>query len=689
MSSIPSGFGRVPNLLVSQVALGHLSRTNAAIFRVNSELSTGRAILRPSDDPVRTAAISAIDERLETSAQRMRNLSHADAAMGVIDSTLSEINDLILSAKQIAQEQINFGASGEQRRQQAGVVQSIIDGLLRHANQETVAGFVFGGAAAGRRPVVELLGGYRSVAVGTGLVTDLGPAQSIPLSLGQANPIVGATGRVRGIVDLAPVLTMETRLDDLAGARGLGVGRGAIEVAINGSPARRIDLSDADTVGDVAARIHAALLAHEDATGEAVVGSGGVGVSATGLTVDLAAATPPGTDPVVVFSDIGAARTAADLGLVSGPMGPGSGQGDDLGPRLTMLSPVSSLGGLSGALGSITISNGGLRRVVDLSGAEQVQDIKALIEAENLGLRVEIDPGSGSLTIVQELASVAGRGLWIADASDGTATATALGIRTFGLGTRLDGFNDGRGVGIQTNGKDPVSGLPDPARDVDFAITLGDGTVLRIDLGPSDVVTVGSLLSAINGQAAPQLAAAGLPPGSFEARLIEGSGGIELWQDTQVPALSGSISVEARNGSRAAEDLGLAGREYDPSSGTLRSQDRGTVRSLNAFSALLDLREALSADDPIGIGLAGERIERALDAITQTRGLFGGYDRRVSDLVVSEEERQVLDETIRSGLRDTDFASAASRFSLLQTQLQAGYRVVAQASQLSLLDYLR
>ena len=113
------------------------------------------------------------------------------------------------------------------------------------------------------------------------------------------------------------------------------------------------------------------------------------------------------------------------------------------------------------------------------------------------------------------------------------------------------------------------------------------------------------------------------------------------------------------------------------------------MRSLNAFSALLDLREALSADDPIGIGLAGERIERALDAITQTRGLFGGYDRRVSDLVVAEEERQVLDETIRSGLRDTDFASAASRFSLLQTQLQAGYRVVAQASQLSLLDYLR
>lgn len=696
MSSIPSNLGRVPNLMASQVALANLSRTNTAIFRANNELATGRSILRPSDDPVRSAAISALDERLEATQQRMRNLSHADAAMGVIDSTLAEINDLILSGKQIAQEQLNFGSSPSERSQQAAVVQSLIDGLLRHANQETVAGHLFGGSAAGQRPVRELLGGFHSRASGNGLVTDLGFGQSIPLSLGASNPVTGTTGSVVGTVNLDPQLTADTRLADLAGARGLGVAAGTIEFAVNGGSPRSINLSDADTIADVADRINAALLQYESDTGEDVLGPGGVTITPSGLVIDVPAATPPLTDPSISFSDSGLSHTAEDLGLSDGgtlAFTPTSTAGLGLEPRLTMMTPVASLGGVTGTLGSIRISNGGLSRVVDLSAAESIQDIKAAIEAENMGLRVEIDQDTGALVVVQELASAVGRGLSIMDVDDGSAggsgTATALGIRTFSAGTRLDALNDGRGVRIVTNGKDPVTGAPDPVRDVDFAITLGDGTVLSIDLQPADIVTVGSLLTAINAQAAPQLAAAGLPATAFEARLNTQAGGIELWQDTSVPALTGGIAVAGRNGSSAALELGLLERQYNPGTGALLGEDRAQVRSLNAFTALLDLREALLTNDTVGIALAGEQIEGALGAVTRTRGIFGGYDRRVSDLTRGEEDRQVLDESVRSSMRDADFAEVASRFSLLQTQLQAGYRVVAQSSQLSLLDFLR
>lgn len=703
MSSIPTNFGRVSNLLASQVSLANLARTNASIFRTNNELSTGRSVLRPSDDPVRAAAISTLDERLEATEQRLRNLSHADSAMGVIDSTLAGINELILSGKQIAQEQLNFGSSSEEREQQAAVVQSLIDGLLRHANQETVAGFLFGGSAAGQRPVVELLGGYRSRASGSGLVTDLGYGQSIPLSLGENNPLVGTTARVNGTINLNPRLTLDTRIADLGGAQGLGVPTGTIEFAVNGGATRQIDLDDADTIGDVVKRLNAALLQYESDTGEDVIGPAGVSIAGTGLTIDVPAATPPATDPVIEFSDIGTSTVARDLGLADAgalTFTAGSAAGLGLAPHLTMLSPITSLAALAvtpipGApvpLGSIRISNGGLTRVVDLSGAESIQDIKVAIEAENLGLRVEIDADTGGLVVVQELASAAGQGLAIMDVNDesvgGQGTATALGIRTFASGTRLDGFNDGRGVQIVTNAKDPVTGLPDPARDVDFAITLGNGMVINIDLRPADVVTVGTLLQAINAQARPQLIAESLPPAAFEARLNPETGGIELWQDTAEAALSGPISVQSKNGSRAALDLGLLDRSYDSGTGALIGEDRAKVRSQNAFTALLDLREALTNNDTVGMGVAGEQIERALDAMTRTRGLFGGYDRRVSDLTQGEEDRQVLDESIRSTLRDTDFAEAATRFSLLQTQLQAGYRVVAQSSQLSLLDFL-
>ena len=60
---------------------------------------------------------------------------------------------------------------------------------------------------------------------------------------------------------------------------------------------------------------------------------------------------------------------------------------------------------------------------------------------------------------------------------------------------------------------DPTTGLVDPALNTDFRITLGDAasTRLDIDLRPQDMTDVQSLISRINSQAAPQLAAAGLP----------------------------------------------------------------------------------------------------------------------------------------------------------------------------------
>ncbi|MEZ6235500.1 MAG: flagellin [Phycisphaerales bacterium] len=695
MSSIPSHFGRVPNLLASQIGLAHVQRTNTALFRANNQLSTGLAILRPSDDSVKAAAISTLDERLEATQQRLRNLSHAGSAMGVVDSTLAEVNDLMIAAKQIAQEQLNFGASPEERSQQALVVQSLIDSLFRHANEESVAGFVFGGSAAGQRPVEELLGGYRSRAVGNGLTTDLGPGQAIPLSLGASNPLVGTTARVNGSVDLDPTLTPETRLVHLAGARGLGITTGQIEFSIDGSESRRIDLTDADTISDVADRIAAALLQYEQDTGQDVLGPAGVALTADGLRIDVPAATPPATDPTITFSDIGVARVAANLGLTNSTglaFTPTSTDSLPLEPRLSWLTPIDALAGIDTPLGAIRITNGGLARVVDLSGAETVEDIKRAIEAENIGLRVELDRDTGALVVIQELASAAGQGLSIVDVDDDSAggfgTATALGIRTFGPDTRLASFNDSRGVSIVTGGKDPVTGLPDPDRDVDFDITLGNGTVISINLQPADILTVQTLIDAINAQAAPQLAADGLPPSAFEARLSVESGGIELAQDVAEPVITGPITVDARNGSRAAQDLGLLNRPYNATSGITLGDDRAQARNLNAFTALLDLREALETDDTIGIQLAGERIEQALDALNRTRGLFGGFDRRVGDLTLTEEDRQVLDESARSLLRDADFAEVASRFTLLQTQLQAGYQVLAQSSQLSLLDFL-
>src|SRR5690606_4215627 len=125
-------------------------------------------------------------------------------------------------------------------------------------------------------------------------------------------------------------------------------------------------------------------------------------------------------------------------------------------------------------------------------GAQTLEDVRNLIEAAGLGVRVEINAAGDGIEVVNETAAGRDQALSIAEVPGSNQTATRLGIRTYTGDTLLSDFNDGRGVRIVHGSTDPTTGLPDPARDVDFTITLGDGaaTTIDVDLRPEDIVSV-------------------------------------------------------------------------------------------------------------------------------------------------------------------------------------------------------
>ncbi len=279
--------------------------------------------------------------------------------------------------------------------------------------------------------------------------------------------------------------------------------------------------------------------------------------------------------------------------------------------------------------------------------------------------------------MVHEVAGSKTSALSIEEVPGNNATATNLGIRTLGPTTAISAFNDGRGVDIVDDA--------DPALSVDFRITLGDGTELEIDLSESDLVDVQTLLDSINTQADAQLTALGRPTSQFTAGLSDGANGIAFEQD---PALGGQINVSQRNNSPAAEQLGLLEGAFDAASNTYLGADRAKVRVDNVFTNLIDLRDALLADDTFGIGIATNALNDDLDRVAETRGLVGGLARRVSQEQELLTDRVVTDDTLRSSLRDVDYAEASTRLTLLQTQLQATYQTTAIGNSLSLLDFL-
>ena len=681
MSSIPSNLTRVPNSLASGILLGGITNANADLLRVQTQLATMQRVNRPSDDPVAAALLNTLDRDLEAAGQLGRNLNTATSMLGVIDQRIGGLNELALEAKTIASSQVGIGSDSATRAQQAVVVDSLISELLSVMNSDYAGVSLFAGTSTGGAAVEAFDAGYRYAGSRGGLSLDLGDDIDFPVTLA-ADEVAGSfSGRVEGDVDLNPLLTDTTLLRDLRGPLAGVDSLGTLEIEIDDGALTTVsvDLSGAETIGDVTDMIENAI--REQGPGGVLSGGWGAGVTLGGdrLNINVLAGAQ------VRFNDGPVGSTATSLGL--GGFTYASGSASSTLPN-TGLDPAvtdrTTLGQMSPGLpldfaGQVVIRNGSRAGTVTLDPSMTVEAFREAVARLGVGARVEVDPSGDSLNIVNEVA-----GTRLSVEETGGLAATRLGLRSLRDTTDLSVFNDGRGVSI-ADGEVDETGAPDPNRNVDFRVTLSDGTSFDVDLEPADVQTVTSLVNRINAQAAAAGVTVGTGPGEFQASLDASVNGIRLADTLGGP---GVVSVESLNGF-AAEDLGLLdGAQAAGVPATLIGSDRATVRVDSLFTTLIELRDALRSDDERGITLAGGRLEADVERVTVARATVGGRTQRVEASERRLEDRTLLDETTRSLLRDLDYTEAATRFNLLQTQLQASLTTAAQSVPLSLLNFL-
>ena len=667
---------RVPNLLMTQAAQARMTRTSIGLLQLTDQFTSGQRINRTSDDPISSSVVLTLDERIERTTQTLRNMSHADAVLGTLDQALSDAHDIVLEAVNVATSQLGVTSDSTTRAQQATVIDSLLRELASIANRQYTDIHVFGGTRAAASPVQDFLTGFRYGGDGEGLLTDLGDTIAVPITIGADKAFGALSERVEGSVDLNPQLTRSTTIGALRGARSLDVSLGVFEVDVfDGvtTTTATIDLSGARNVGDILDTMESTIRQVDPASVAGVYPSAG--------TAGEALQIPAAAGYTISFRDIGQGTTAADLGLSGfgftsgGQVNPAGG----LDPRLTEFTRLADLApGTPIDFGDIQFRNGPQAGTVTVDPTMTVADLRAEVSRLGLGLRLTLGEDGRSIDVRNEVS-----GLSMAIEEAGGLTATTLGIRTFKPDTLLSVFNDGRGVEIAHGQVDPTTGLPDPARNVDFRITLQSGATFDVDLIPDDVLNVQTVLDAINAAAV----GAGLAvPGDFEARLTTGANGIELVDNSGF--VVDAFQVESLNG-YAAEDLGLLdGTTTLGVPATIAGSDRAKVRVDSVLTDLIDLRDALQTNDERGITLAGERLQADLDRLSETRATVGARASRVGAAKRREEDQTLLDQTIRSNLADLDYAEASSRFALLELAQQAGLAATARVQSLSLLDFL-
>lgn len=511
-----------------------------------------------------------------------------------------------------------------------------------------------------------------------------------------ASPVGAGTLTVENI---AAKLDRATPLDLLNGAAG--VQRGTIRITDRSGASAEVDLTTALSVQDVvdsingqssinvSARIEGDHLVLEDgtglATGTLTVGEVGAGRTAAdlGLVGSSASGVLAGQDLVrisaatrlSVLNDGNGVRRLPSQADFSVSLADGSVLEFDLSERATEATPLSLLnrgGGVPG--GTIRITNrAGASGEVDLTGAVTLGDVKAAIDGAGIGVTATIsgqrlvitdstEPPAGQPDPDDEDAEIPS--LKIEDVDGGT-TAAALGI-----------------AGEATSGT--LSG-----KDVYFVESVGD--VLRVINSQSD-----------NG-------------GKLTAAVSADGRGLVLVDNTTG---AGTFAVTALNDSSAAEDLGLlntASGNSIESRRLLAGLNTVFLRSLNGgrgvalgeiqltdragATANVDLTGAVTLADVIdalnaaGVGIAASVSANGLGV--ELRDTSGG----TGNLVVSDVSGAAAAElniaidaavsTVNSGNLQKQYVSTATLLSDLNNGLgvaRGRFRITDSAGRSAVVD---
>ncbi|MFH1550887.1 MAG: flagellar hook-associated protein FlgL [Planctomycetota bacterium] len=645
-SSANFTFTRVTNTLQSNMLLGSMNSSMRKILELESQISSGYRILKPSDDPLGANRTLEIQSMLDEIARYRENIQTADHRLSSTESALRNLDDLLDSAKTIMLREVGSSSTTDTRANSAIEVDNILGQALSLANSQFGNHYLFGGAVDGADPF-SLMSDYvlyngdeneESVQISAGI--------TMAANIAGSSAFGALTTEIRGNVDLDPIITVDTLLRDLNG--GEGIAAGSIIVG-DGLTTTTIDLTGAETIGDVLDIIN------NDPAGFVTAIINGAG---NGLELDTISTGNISVD------EVNGNTTASDLGILQTTLVAGPLVGSDTDPALNLLSPITSLlagAGLTSLSSQITITNGSESATIDFVGATTVQDILNRFNQAGVNIVASINDDRDGINVVSK---ANGTRLNIQDVGAGTSAAE-LGLLMTLDRMKLADLNSG--IGVATVAGD------------DLRITRSDGVVVEVDI--SNATTVGDVISLINND--PEntggLLVAGVAGTNDRLVLTDSSGG------------GGDLVVENIGASFGASNLGIASTVPNgapPMVLTGSDLSPAGVQTESLFTALIRLRDALLADDTGAITRAGAMIDTSKATVLNAVAEAGARVQRLEMTDIRLEDEDVNLQTALSETRDVNIAEAIVRLQAEETTFQAGLKTAALLLQNSLLDYL-
>lgn len=132
-----------------------LAHFNEDLGRITEELSSGKRVITPSDDPVATVSILGARKQLSLYNQYERNMTMAESWLNIADSAVTQASVAVDRARELAEQMATGTYSEANRLSAAQEIQGLIDTILNLGNTKVGDDHIFAGSLVDTSPFTE------------------------------------------------------------------------------------------------------------------------------------------------------------------------------------------------------------------------------------------------------------------------------------------------------------------------------------------------------------------------------------------------------------------------------------------------------------------------------------------------------------------------------------------------------
>ncbi|ABV34672.1 flagellar hook-associated protein 3 [Shewanella sediminis HAW-EB3] len=142
--------------------LYNLQNTTSDLARLNEMMSTGKSLLRPSDDPIGSVKVIGSERDMAATNQYLKNIESLSTSFGRAESNLSSMTELQSRMREITVAANNGSLSAEDRAAYAAEMNELLDALTDTINAKDEGGnYLFSGNLTDTPPIsIDASGNY-------------------------------------------------------------------------------------------------------------------------------------------------------------------------------------------------------------------------------------------------------------------------------------------------------------------------------------------------------------------------------------------------------------------------------------------------------------------------------------------------------------------------------------------------